>query len=93
MEFSLLLLHYSLFKINNNKLHNLPFITYPLRSLIRMIKYRKIRWVSHVERMGKEKEWNLCRILVGRSKWKRPLRRPSRMLVDNIKMDLIDRVL
>jgi hypothetical protein len=31
---------------------------------------------------------NVCRILVGKSEGKRPLGRPTRRLVDNIKMDL-----
>jgi hypothetical protein len=31
---------------------------------------------------------NACRILVGKLKGKRPLRRPRRRCVDNIKMDL-----
>jgi hypothetical protein len=31
---------------------------------------------------------NACRILVGKSEGKRPLRRPRRKWMDNIKMDL-----
>jgi hypothetical protein len=34
------------------------------------------------------KEWKSCRILVGRSERKRPLRRKIHSWVDNIKMDL-----
>jgi hypothetical protein len=35
---------------------------------------------------------NACRILVGKPEGKRPLRRPRRRWVDNIKMDLRERV-
>jgi hypothetical protein len=33
-------------------------------------------------------KWNACRILVGNSEGKRPLERPRRKWMDNIKMDL-----
>jgi hypothetical protein len=36
--------------------------------------------------MGEKR--NACRILVGKPEGKRPLRRPRRRRVDNIKMDL-----
>jgi hypothetical protein len=44
-----------------------------------------MRWAGHVARMGEKT--NAYRILVGKPKSKRPLRRPSRRWVDNIKMD------
>jgi hypothetical protein len=44
----------------------------------------RIRW--HVARMGEKR--NAYRILVGKPEGKRPLARPRRRLVDNIKMDL-----
>jgi hypothetical protein len=47
-----------------------------------MIKSRRMRLAGHVARMGDKR--NVYRILVG----KRPLGRPRRRLVDNIKMDL-----
>jgi len=47
-----------------------------------------MRWVGHVARMGEER-W-VYRILVGKPKGKRPLRRPRRRWVDNIRMDLWD---
>jgi hypothetical protein len=40
----------------------------------------------HVARIGEKK--NAYRILVGKPGGKRPLRRPRRRWVDNIKMDL-----
>jgi hypothetical protein len=51
-----------------------------------MIKSRRIGWAGHVARMGKTR--NVYRILVGNPEGKRPLRRPRRRWVDNIKMDL-----
>jgi hypothetical protein len=55
-------------------------------SIIRMIKSRRMRWAGHVVRMGAKR--NAYRILVGNREGKRPLGRPRRMWVDNIKMDL-----
>jgi hypothetical protein len=51
-----------------------------------MIKSRRIRWKGHVARMGAKR--NAYRILVGMAEGKRPLIRPRRRWVDNIKMDL-----
>jgi hypothetical protein len=47
-----------------------------------MIKSRRMRWA----RMGEKRK--AYRILVGKPGGKRPLERPRRRLVDNIKMDL-----
>jgi hypothetical protein len=47
---------------------------------------RRIRWAGHVARMGDMRNAN--RILVGKPEGKRPLRRPRRRWVDDIKMDL-----
>jgi hypothetical protein len=51
-----------------------------------MIKSRRMRWEGHVARM--EEKRNTYRILVGKPEGKRPLGRPRRRWVDNIKMDL-----
>ena len=51
-----------------------------------VIKSRRMRWAGHVARMGEER-W-LCRVLVGKPEGRRPLRRPRRRWVDNIRMDL-----
>jgi hypothetical protein len=37
-------------KLHNEELHNL----YSSRSIIRMIKSRRMRWAEHVARMGRE---------------------------------------
>jgi hypothetical protein len=47
-----------------------------------------MRWEGHVERMGEKR--NAYRILVGKPKGKRPLGRPRRRWVDNIKTNLRD---
>jgi hypothetical protein len=52
----------------------------------RMIKSRRMRWTGHVARMGKKR--NTYRILVGKPDGKRPLGRPRRSWMDNIKIDL-----
>jgi hypothetical protein len=52
-----------------------------------MIKTRRMRWAGHVARMGATR--NAYRILVGKpNRKKRPLGRPRRRWVDNIKMYL-----
>ena len=43
-------------------------------------------WAGHVARMGEER--GAYRVLAGRPEGKRPLRRPRRRWVDNIRMDL-----
>jgi hypothetical protein len=53
-----------------------------------MIKSRRVRWAGHVVRM-KEKR-NAYRILVGIPEGKRPVGRPRRRWVDNVKMDLTE---
>ena len=51
-----------------------------------VIKSRRMRWAGHVARMGEETV--VYRVLVGKPEGKRPLGRPSRRWVDNIRMDL-----
>jgi hypothetical protein len=45
-----------------------------------------MRWAERVARMGEKR--NAYRIFEGKLKRKRPLGRPRRRLVDNIKVDL-----
>jgi hypothetical protein len=69
------------------KLHNEEFRDlYSSPSIIRIIKSRRMRWAGHVVRMGEKR--NAYRLLVGKPKGKRPLGRPKRRWVDNIRMDL-----
>jgi hypothetical protein len=69
-------------KLHNEELHNL----YSSPSIIRIIKSRKMRWAGHVARMGEKR--NVYRLLVGKPEGKRPLGRPRRRWMDNIKLDL-----
>jgi len=61
-----------------NDLHSSP-------NIVRVIKSRRMRWAGHVARMGEER-W-VYRILVGKPDGRRPLGRPRRRWVDNIRMD------
>ena len=45
-----------------------------------------MRWAGHVVRMGEER--GVYRVLVGKPEGKRPLGRPRRRWVDNIRMEL-----
>jgi hypothetical protein len=71
------------------KLHNeeLPDL-YSSPNIIRIIKSRRMRSAGHVARMAEKK--NAYRLLVGQPEGKRPLGRPRRRWVDNIKMDLLE---
>jgi hypothetical protein len=69
-------------KLHNKELNDL----YYSPSIIRIIKSRRMRWVGNVARMGEKR--NACRLLVGKTEEKRPLGRPRRRWVDNIRMDL-----
>ena len=53
---------------------------------MRVIKSIKMRWAGHVARMGEER--GVYRVLVGKPEGRRPLGRPRRKWVDNIRMDL-----
>jgi hypothetical protein len=51
-----------------------------------MVKSRRMRLDGHVARLGEKR--NAYRILVGKPEAKRPLGRPRRRWVDNIRIDL-----
>jgi hypothetical protein len=68
--------------LHNEELRDL----YSSPSVIRIIRSRRMRWVGHVARMGEKR--NAYRLLVGKPEGKRPLGRPRRMWVDNIRKDL-----
>jgi hypothetical protein len=71
-------------KLYNEELHNL----HSSPSIIRIIKSRRMRWAEHVARMGEKR--NVYMLLVGKPDGKRPLGRPRRRWMDNIKMDLLE---
>ena len=55
-------------------------------NIVRVIKWRRMGWAGHVERVGEER--GVYRVLVGKPEGRRPLGRPRRRWVDNIRMDL-----
>jgi len=55
-------------------------------NIVRVIKSRRMRWAEHVACMGEES--GVYRVLVGKPEGKRPLGRPRRRWVDNIRMNL-----
>jgi hypothetical protein len=69
-------------KLQSGELHNLCS---PL-DIIRQIKSRRMRLVGHVARM--EAERKLYKVLVGKSKGKRPLERPGLRWEDRIIISL-----
>jgi hypothetical protein len=71
-------------KLHNEELHEL----YYSPSLIRIMKSRSMRFAGHVARMGEKR--NACRLLVGKPEGRRPIGRPRRRWLDNIRMDLVE---
>jgi hypothetical protein len=71
-------------KLHNEGLRDL--YSSPSTCIIRIIKSRRMRWAGHVARIGKKR--NAYRLLMGKPEGKRPLGRPRRRWVDNIRMDL-----
>jgi hypothetical protein len=72
-------------KLHNEELHDL----YSSPSIIRLIKSRRmIIWAGHVARMGEKR--NAYRLLMGKPEGRRPLGRPKRRWLDNIRMDLVE---
>ena len=67
---------------HNDELNDL----YSSPNIVRVINSRRMRWAGHVARMDEER--GVYRVLVGRPEGKRPLGRPRRRWVDNIRMDI-----
>ena len=55
-------------------------------NIVRVIKYRRLRWAVHVARM--EGGMSAFKILTGKPTGKTPLGKPRRRWEDNIRMDL-----
>jgi len=68
------------------RLHNELNDLYSSPNIVRVIKSRRMRLAGHVARMGEER--GLYRVLVGKPEGKKPLGRPRRRWVDNIRTDL-----
>jgi len=69
-------------RLHNEELNDL----YSSPNIVRVKKSSRMRWTEHVARMGEER--GVYRVLVGKLEGKKPLGRPRRRCVDNIKMDL-----
>jgi hypothetical protein len=67
-------------KLHNEELHDL----YSSPSIIRIIRVRRMRWTGHVVQIGEKR--NAYRLLVGKAEGRRPLGRPRRRWLDNIRM-------
>jgi hypothetical protein len=67
---------------HNEELHALYSSPY----IIREIKSIRLRWAGHVARMRRE----AYKVLVEKSKGRRPLERPRHRWDDNIKTDLLE---
>ena len=68
-------------KLHNEELNDL----YPSPNIFRVIKWRRMRWVGHVARMGEKR--NVYSVLVRKTEGERRLGRPRLRWEDNIKMD------
>jgi hypothetical protein len=69
-------------RLHNEELNDL----YCSPNIVRVIKSRRMRWAGHVTIMGEERA--VYRVLVRKPEGKRPLGRPRRRWVYNIRMDL-----
>jgi len=69
-------------RLHNEEVNDL----YSSPNIVRVIKSRKMRWTGHVARMDEER--GVYRVLVRKLEGRRPLGRPRRRWVDNIRMDL-----
>ena len=69
-------------RLHNEKLNDL----YSSPNIVWVIKSIRMRWTGHVACMGEDRV--VYRVLVRKPEGKRPLRRPKRRWVYNIRMDL-----
>ena len=59
---------------------------YSSSNIVRVIKSTRMKWAGHVTRMGEERV--VYRVFLGKPEGRRPMGRPRRRWVENIKMDL-----
>jgi hypothetical protein len=71
-------------KLHNEELHDL----YSSPNVVKVMKARRMKWGWHVARMGEKR--NAYRLLVEKPEGRRPLGRPRRRWVNNIRMDLVE---
>ena len=69
-------------RLHNEELNDL----YSSPNITRVMKLRRMKWAGHVAHMGEER--GAYRVLVWKPEGKRPLGRPRRRWVNNIRMDL-----
>jgi len=69
-------------RLHNEELNDL----YSSPNSVQVIKSIRMIWAGHVARMGEEK--GVYRVLMGKPEGRRPLGRPRRRWVDNIRLDL-----
>jgi len=69
-------------RLHNEELNDL----YSSPITVRVITSRRMNWAGYVARMGEERGVN--RVLVRKPEGRRPLGRPRRRWVDNIRTDL-----
>ena len=69
-------------RLHNEELNDL----YSSPNIVRVIKWRGMRWAGHVARMGEER--GVYRFLLGKPEGRSPLGRPRRRRMNNIRMDL-----
>jgi hypothetical protein len=68
--------------LHNEELNDL----YSSPNIVRVIKSGIMRWAGHVARMGEER--GVYRVLLKKPEGRRPVGRPKRRWVDNIRMNL-----
>jgi len=68
--------------LHNEELNDL----YCSPNIVRVIKWRRMRWAGNVARMGEER--GVYRVLVLKPEGRTPLGRPRRRWVNNIRTDL-----
>ena len=69
-------------RLHNEELNDL----YSSPNIVRVIKSGRMKWAGHVVRMGEER--GVYRVLLGKLEGRRPLGRPRRRWVNNIRMNL-----